>query len=65
LGKQPLDSSGNPEEFWFNLKTNSVEYGKLSAAPFRVGPFETEEEAKRALETLAGRSRAWEAEEED
>jgi hypothetical protein len=65
LGKQPLDSSGNPEEFWFNLKTNSVEFGKLSAAPFRVGPFETEEEAKRALVTLASRSRAWEAEEED
>ena len=65
MGKQPLDSSGNPEEFWFNLKTNSVEFGKLSAAGFRVGPFETEEDAKRALETLASRSREWEAEDED
>jgi hypothetical protein len=65
LGKQPLDSSGNPEEFWYNLKTNSVEFGKLSAAPFRVGPFQTKEEASRALETLASRSREWEAEDED
>jgi hypothetical protein len=65
LGNQPLDSSGNPEEFWYNLKTNTVEFGKLSAAPFRVGPFQTEEEARRALETLASRSREWEAEDED
>jgi hypothetical protein len=65
LGKLPLDSSGNPEEFWFNLKTNTVEFGKLSAAPFRVGPFQTEEEARQALETLASRSREWEAEDED
>ena len=65
MGKQPLDSSGIPEEFWFNLKTNSVEFGRLSAAAFRVGPFETEEDAKRALETLASRSREWEAEDED
>ena len=65
MGKQPLDSSGSPEEFWFNLKTNLVEFGKLSAAPYRVGPFLTEEEAKRALDMLASRSRAWEDEEED
>jgi hypothetical protein len=65
LGKLPLDSSDNPEEFWFNLKTNTVEFGKLSAAPFRVGPFQTEEEARQALETLASRSREWEAEDED
>ena len=56
---QPLDSSGVPEEFWFNLKTGKVEFGKLSAASYRVGPFKTESEAERALETLSSRSLKW------
>jgi len=65
LTDTPLDSSGNPEEFWFNLKTNSVEFGKLSAAAYRIGPFKTENEAKEALKLLADRSKRWSAEEDD
>jgi hypothetical protein len=65
VGKQPLDSSGVPEEFWFNLKTGQVEFGKLAAAPYRVGPFESETEAKNALETLSRRAQKWNEEEED
>jgi hypothetical protein len=60
-----LDSSGVPEEFWFNLKTGKVEFGKLSAAAYRVGPFATELEAKNALEILAARSDSWREDEED
>jgi hypothetical protein len=51
-------------EFWFNLKTMKVEVGRLSAAPNRVGPFETEREARAALETLRVRSADWAAEED-
>jgi hypothetical protein len=53
----------NPE-FWFNLKTMSVEVGKKSAAAYRVGPFLTRQEAEQALKTLGERSAAW-SEEED
>lgn len=51
-------------QFWFNLKTLKVEIGLKSAAPNRVGPFETETEAKEALSMLRARSKDW-AEEED
>ena len=61
---RPLDSAGNPEEFWFNLKTGQVEFGKLSAASYRVGPFATESEAWNALKLMADRSRKWNDEEE-
>ena len=62
---KPLDSAGNPEEFWFNLKTNLVEFGKLTAASYRVGPFATEAEAKNALKLVADRSKSWDEEETD
>lgn len=51
-------------EFWFNLKTLKVEVGRKSAAPYRVGPFATEAEAKAALATLKARSEEWSAEED-
>lgn len=65
MSDKPLDSSGVPEEFWFNLKTGRVEFGKLSPASFRVGPFKTESEAKNALETLAQRTEKWNEDEEN
>lgn len=51
------------EKFWFNTKTGAVEYGKLTAAAYRLGPFESEAEAALALEKLAARAAAWAAEE--
>ncbi|MFM6963623.1 MAG: SPOR domain-containing protein [Micrococcales bacterium] len=46
-------------EYWFNMKTKTVEVGKQSAALYRVGPFETEAEAKAAESLLAERAQAW------
>jgi hypothetical protein len=57
-------NKGQKPEFWFNLKTLKVEVGRKSAAPYRVGPFDTEQEAKAALTTLAERSAKWGAEED-
>ncbi|UWF78540.1 MULTISPECIES: SPOR domain-containing protein [Microbacterium] len=51
------------DKYWFNLSTREVEYGMLSPAVDRVGPFDTREEAEHAPEKLEERSRAW-AEEE-
>lgn len=60
-----LDSAGVPDEFWFNLKTGLVEHGKLSAASYRVGPFNTEDEAKDALNVIAKRNQAWNEDEDE
>lgn len=57
-------SSGEPLEHWFNLKTRLVEFGKQSPAPYRVGPFVSEDEAENALKTLSERSEKWAKEDE-
>jgi hypothetical protein len=46
------------DEYWFNTKTNQVEIGKQSLSLERLGPFETFEEAKHALEIIALRAKA-------
>ena len=51
------------DKYWYNLKTGEVERGFESPAPDRAGPFDTAEEAARAPQVIAERSRAW-AEEE-
>ncbi len=51
------------EKFWYNLRTGAVEHGPESPAVDRAGPFDTAEEAAKAPEVIAARSRAW-AEEE-
>lgn len=47
------------EQYWYNLTTKQVERGFESPAVDRAGPFATAEEAARAPEIMAERSRAW------
>ncbi|GAA1834795.1 SPOR domain-containing protein [Agromyces salentinus] len=49
--------------YWYNLNTGEVEQGFQSPSVDRVGPFDTREEAGRALEILRANSAKW-AEEE-
>lgn len=49
--------------YWYNMRTGEVEHGLLSPSVDRVGPFDTAEEASRALETLRENSARWAAEE--
>ena len=49
--------------YWYNMRTGEVEHGLLSPSVDRVGPFDTAEEAARALETLRENSARWAAEE--
>jgi hypothetical protein len=51
-------------EYWFNTKTLSVEVGKQAIALYRIGPFETREDAENALEILKSRSKTWSEEDE-
>lgn len=47
------------DKYWYNLVTGQVEKGYESPAIDRAGPFDSAEEAARAPEILAERSRAW------
>lgn len=50
------------EKYWFNTRTEQVEFGMLSPAVHRIGPFDTAAEAARAPEIVAERAKAWAAE---
>ncbi|MDR9362944.1 MAG: hypothetical protein RI590_02320 [Microbacteriaceae bacterium] len=45
------------KKYWFNTKTQQVEYGRKSLAVYRLGPFETEREAKNAEQTISERGK--------
>lgn len=50
----------DPEDtYWYNTRTGEVEEGPQSLAQDRLGPFATREEAARAPEVVAERSRKW------
>ncbi|WP_245627231.1 methionine aminopeptidase [Kribbia dieselivorans] len=51
--------------FWFNIRTNQVETDENRARGEDVlGPYDTEEEARNALDTAHKRTEAWDAEDE-
>lgn len=58
------NSETDEEHWWFNTKTQQAEFGRLTGSLNRIGPFATEEEARRALEVARERARQWRAEEE-
>lgn len=45
------------EQFYFNIDTRQVERGRISDWRHLMGPYATEEEASRALEIAAQRTR--------
>jgi hypothetical protein len=52
-------------EWFYNIKTGEVEEGRQSIASELDGPFTSREEAQRAPEIIAERSRKWAAEDAD
>jgi hypothetical protein len=52
------------EKFWFNVRTRQVEQGPQSLSTDRLGPYDTHDEAARALEKARRRAEAWAREEE-
>jgi len=45
--------------FWFNIKSKQVEHGLKSSSLDRIGPFDTEAEARNAEATVRARSEEW------
>ena len=43
------------KKYWFNIKTKEVEFGRRSLSVYRIGPFETEQEALNAEQTVMDR----------
>lgn len=52
-------------KFWFNTKTNKVEEGRRTLALYRIGPFETREQAERAYEIIKERNKELDEVEKD
>ena len=46
-------------EYYFNTRTRMVEKGRQSSWEHLMGPYETEQEAARALEKAQERTEAW------
>jgi hypothetical protein len=61
-GKDVYMSNGE-RKYWYNSNSGEVEYGYISPAVDRIGPFDTEQQAAHALQTLRERSEAWAVEE--
>ncbi len=52
-------------KYWYNTATGSVEKGAQSNFENRMGPYDTEEEARNALNEAADRNEAWDAQDKD
>ncbi|EFK53533.1 hypothetical protein KBP53_08160 [Corynebacterium genitalium ATCC 33030] len=52
------------EKFYFNPSTGEVTQGKVGGWDDRMGPYDTREEAQRALDTAAERNKRAEAQDE-
>ena len=59
------DSGSGDGKFWFCTKHHTVESGPDMCGPIdRLGPFDTSEEASRALEKAQERNEAWDADDQ-
>lgn len=59
-----VDPDG-PVEYFFNTRTKMVEKGRQSAWEHLMGPYDSHEEAEKALETAAQRNESWEDDDDE
>lgn len=50
-------------DYWFNTRTRQVEEGHQSDWTDLLGPYDTREQAERALDTARQRTEQWDAQE--
>ena len=53
---------GKEKKWYFNVKTKKVEYGRISSLMDVMGPYDTEADARLALEKAAEANAKWDAE---
>ena len=54
-----MHEESDKTEYYFNTQTRMVEKGRLSSWEHLLGPYDTFDEAKRAIEQAENRSDAW------
>jgi SPOR domain len=52
-------------QFWYNVKTHTVEEDAQSDWRQLIGPYPTRAEAEQALEKVRARNEAWDAADDD
>lgn len=55
------DDGDTTVEYYFNVRTQMVEKGRQSSWEHLMGPYETPEQATKAMEIARERSKAWDA----
>ena len=55
-----MSDTDDKVEYYFNTRTQMVEKGRQSSWEHLMGPYDTPEEAAKALEIARKRSQAWE-----
>ncbi len=53
------------QRWWFCLKHHAVEPDAGCPGKWRLGPYPTEQDAARALETVRRRNEEWDAQDDD
>ena len=53
---------GEEKKWYFNIKTGKVEYGRISSLFDVMGPYNSEQEARNALEKAAQDNSKWDEE---
>lgn len=57
MSKRDWGIDDSADTYWFNTRTSTVEEGPQSLSIDRIGPFQTREEAERAIEIVEERAR--------
>jgi hypothetical protein len=60
MGIEPVPDG----DYFFNIRTKMVEHGRQSAWEHLMGPYDTHEEAERALEIAQARTADWDEDED-
>lgn len=65
VSNDELPDLSDGKKWYYNTRTGDVEYGKLSSFTHRMGPYDTREDAERALKIARARNDIWEAEDKE
>ena len=65
VSNDELPDLSDGKKWYYNTRTGDVEHGKLSSFTHHMGPYDTREDAERALKIARARNDIWEAEDKE
>ena len=60
-----MSTESTSDKFYFNVRTRQVEQGPVSPAKDRLGPYDSHDEATKALDLARSRSVEWDEQDEE